>query len=107
MNYTKDQVATIIAEAQMAARVAAEKYFREQLNGVDQFACGFAWVEVYGIKGSTKLGRILKELNFGQAMWNPAKFPAQNVDTLYAGAKAAADVLKGYGFNAYACERLD
>ena len=54
MNYTKDQVATIIAEAQMAARVAAEKYFREQLNGVDQFACGFAWVEVYGIKGSTK-----------------------------------------------------
>lgn len=107
MNYTKEQVEQIVAEAQAAARVAAEQYFQDKLNGVDQFACGFAWVEVYGIKGSTKLGRILKQINFSQAMWNPAKFPAQNVDTLYAGARAAADVLKGYGFNAYACERLD
>ena len=78
----------------------ATQFFQEKLNGVDQYACGFAWVEVYGIKGSTKLGRILKQINFSQAMWNPAKFPAQNIDTLYEGAKAAAAVLKSYGFDA-------
>jgi hypothetical protein len=107
MNYTKEQVAEIMSEAQFAARLAAENYFQVELGGVDRYACGFAWVEVFGIKGSTKLGKILKSLNFSQAMWNPAKFPAQNVDTLYAGAVAAANVLKAHGFNAHACSRLD
>ena len=107
MNYTKEQVAEIVAEAQQAAYAAADKFFKEQLGGRDQYACGFAWVEVYGVKGNTKLGRILKELNFRQAMWNPAKYPVQNVDTLEAGARAAAEVLKGYGFTAYASSRLD
>ena len=72
MNYTKEQVEQIVAEAQAAAYDAASKFFQEKLGGRDQYACGFAWVEVYGIKGSTKLGRILKQINFGQAMWNPA-----------------------------------
>ena len=107
MNYTKDQVAEIIKEAQTAAYAAADKFFKEQLGGRDRYACGFAWVEVYGVKGNTKLGRILKELNFKHAMWNPAKYPVQNVDTLEAGARAAAEVLKGYGFTAYANSRLD
>ena len=107
MNYTKEQVEQIVAEAQAAAYDAASKYFQDKLNGVDQYACGFAWVEVYGIKGSTKLGRILKQIDFSRHMWNPAKFPAQNIDTLYEGARAAASVLKGYGFDAYACSRLD
>lgn len=107
MNYTKEQVEQIVAEAQAAAHDAAQKFFQDKLNGVDQYACGFAWVEVYGIKGSTKLGRILKQIDFSRQMWNPAKFPAQNIDTLYEGARAAASVLKGYGFDAYACSRLD
>lgn len=107
MNYTKEQVAEIVKEAQQAAYEAADKFFKERLGGRDQYACGFAWVEVYGVKGNTKLGRILKELNFSQAMWNPAKYPVQNVDTLEAGARAAAEVLKTYGFTAYASSRLD
>jgi len=107
MNYTKEQVEQIVAEARAAAHDAAQKFFLDKLNGVDQYACGFAWVEVYGIKGSTKLGRILKQIDFSSKMWNPAKFPAQNVDTLYAGAVAAADVLKSYGFTAYPASRLD
>jgi hypothetical protein len=40
-------------------------------------------------------------------MWNPSKYGCQNVDTLEAGAQAAADVFKKYGFRAYAGSRLD
>jgi hypothetical protein len=42
------QVNTIVNEAKQAAREAAEKYFQEKLGGVDQFACGFAWVDIFG-----------------------------------------------------------
>jgi len=107
MNYTKEQVEQIVAEAQAAAHDAAQKFFLDKLNGVDQFACGFAWVEVYGIKGSTKMGRLLKQIDFSRKMWNPAGLYVQNIDTLYEGARAAADVLRNYGFDAYACSRLD
>ena len=40
-------------------------------------------------------------------MWNPSRYGCQNVDTLEAGAIAAADVFKKYGFRAYAGSRLD
>jgi hypothetical protein len=40
-------------------------------------------------------------------MWNPSKMMVQNVDTLEAGADAAAQVFKRYGFTAYAGSRLD
>jgi hypothetical protein len=40
-------------------------------------------------------------------MWNPSKFNCQNVDTLEAGADAAAAVFKSYGFTAYSGSRLD
>jgi len=105
--YTKEQVLEIVDEAKFAARLAAENYFQVVLGGRDQYACGFAWVEIYGVKGSTKLGKIFKAINLDQLLWNPAKFPAQNVDTLYAGAEAAANVLTAHGFRAYACSRLD
>jgi len=39
--------------------------------------------------------------------WNPGKHNCQNVDTKEAGARAGADVLKKYGFKAYAASRLD
>ena len=104
---TKEQVVEIVNEAKQAARQAAEEYFQTKLGGVDQYACGFAWVEIYGVKGSTKLGKIFKAIDLDRLMWNPANFPAQNVDTLYAGAVAAANVLKTHGFRAYACSRLD
>lgn len=108
-----EMVPSIVAEAQQAAQDAAAKFFQERLGGKDQYACGFAWVEIYGVKGNTKLGKALaaqgirKSYSGGLQMWNPSKFPCQNVDTLEAGADAAAKVFKKYGFTAYAGSRLD
>jgi hypothetical protein len=110
---TPEQIPAIVAEAQQAAHAAAAKYFQEKLGGRDQFACGFAWVNIYKVKGNTKLGRALKECDVrpayggGLQLWNPSKFGCQNVDTLEAGAEAAAKVFQKYGFEAYAGSRLD
>ena len=107
------KVDTIVAEAKSAAREAAERFFQEKLNGRDQYACGFAWVDIFGIKGNTKLGKAFKEAGVSKShtgafqIWNPANMYVQNVDTLEAGAQAAADVFKRYGFTAYAGSRLD
>ena len=114
MNFTQTDINEIVAEAKDAAHQAATNYFHEVLRGQDRFACGFAWVDVYGVKGNTKLGKMLKAAGMrkdwtGKAfqIWNPANMPVQNVDTLEAGAEAAAGVFKKYGFNAYAGSRLD
>jgi hypothetical protein len=110
---TPEQVPQIVAEAQEAAYQAAAKFFQEKLGGRDQYACGFAWVNIYGVKGNTRLGKALsaagvrKAYGGGLQMWNPSKFACQNVDTLEAGAEAAAQVFKKYGFEAYAGSRLD
>jgi hypothetical protein len=113
MEYTKDQIIAIVAEAKAEANQAASKYFQEKLGGVDQYACGFAWVDLFGIKGSTKLGRamtaagIRKNYAGNFQIWNPSGFSCQNIDTLEAGAYAAAKVFEKYGFRAYAGSRLD
>ncbi len=102
-----------VAIAKDEAASAAQKFFQERLGGRDQYACGFAWVTVYE-KGSTKLGRELIKNGFrksytgGLQMWNPSGMMVQNVDTLEAGAEAAARVLKEkLGVEAYAGSRLD
>ncbi len=110
---TPEQIPQIVAEAQTAAHAAAEKYFREKLGGRDQMACGFASTKIYGIKGNTKMGKALsaagvcKSYDKSFELWNPSKFGCQNVDTLEEGARAAAEVFKKYGFEAYAWSRLD
>lgn len=118
MELTENMLASIIAEAKRAAYDASAKYFKDVLGGVDQFACGFAWVDIYTyngarITGATKVGRMLKKCGVRQSytktfqIWNPAGFGAQNVDTLLAGASAAAEVFKKYGFGSAAGSRLD
>ena len=113
MEYTSEQIQNILTEAKTEARQAAEKYFQEKLGGKDQYACGFAWVDIFGIKGNTKLGRALKAAGVRKSysgsfqIWNPADMYVQNVDTLEAGAEAAARVFERYGFRAYAGSRLD
>ena len=107
---TQTQVNEIVAEAMneanKAARDALAKYG-------DRDACGFAWTNIYGVKGNTKLGKMLKAAGVRQdytkafQLWNPAKLPVQSVGILEAGAQAAADVFRKYGFEAYAGSRLD
>lgn len=114
MEFTQDQINSIVLEAKTAAREAADEFFRTRLNGQDQFACGFAWVDIYGIKGNTKLGKMLKAAGIERSdykkcfsIWNPSGHGAQNVDTKEAGAYAAQKVFEKYGFTAYAGSRLD
>ena len=113
MNFTQTQVDAIVAEAREAAYRAADTFFRTQLGGQDQYACGFAWTNIYGVKGNTKLGKMLKAAGVRQdytkafQLWNPSGLGVQNIDTLEEGARAAAEVFRKYGFDAYAGSRLD
>ena len=113
MQYTVEQIRNLVDQAKAAAYEAADahenKYYPEGGWG----ACGFAWVNIWGIKGNTKLGRamkaagISKDYSGAHSIWNPSKYPTQNVSTLEAGAQAAAQVFKDAGFTAYAGSRLD
>jgi hypothetical protein len=113
MNYTVQELKNILAEACTEASTAADAFFKDKLKGQDAYACGFAWVNIYGIKGNTKLGKALKAAGIKQdytkafSIWNPSGHNCQNVDTKEAGARAAADVFRKYGFDAYAGSRLD
>ena len=118
MTYTATQLQNIITEAQDAAYAAADEFENRYFPNGGWGACGFAWCNIYEfegkrIKGNTKVGRALKSAGVRQdytktfQIWNPSKYPTQNVDTLEAGARAAADVFKRYGFTAYAGSRLD
>ncbi len=110
MNYTQDQVNAIVQEALVEARKGAEQALAKY---GDRDACGFAWTNIYKIKGNTKLGKMLKAAGVRQdytkafQLWNPSKMPVQSVGILEAGAQAAADVFRKYGFEAYAGSRLD
>ncbi len=107
------QIPQIHEQASRAAQEAANKFFQEKLGGRDQFACGFAWVSIYKVRSNSKLGKALQAVGFKKAydgglqLWNPSKFPCQNVDTLEHGAMAYATVLKQHGIEAYAGSRLD
>lgn len=114
MEYTQEQINDIVEEAKTAAYIAAEAFFKDKLGGQDQYACGFAWVDIYGIKGNTKLGKMLKAAGVERSdykkcfsIWDPSGMPVQNIDTKEAGAYAAQKVFEKYGFRAYAGSRLD
>ena len=113
MTVTVENIDSIIAEAQDAAQAAAHQFYQDRLGGQDQYACGFAWVHISGIKGNTKVGRRLKDLGIkpayqgGLQWWNPSGHMCQNVDTKEEGARVAADVLRNYGITAYVGSRLD
>jgi hypothetical protein len=55
-----ENVPAIIEEAKVAAFAASDKFFKEELGGQDQYACGFAWVNIYGVKMNTKMGKAFK-----------------------------------------------
>jgi hypothetical protein len=107
---TQHQVNQMIAEALTAAQIAAREFV--QVHG-DRDCCGFAWTNIYEVKGNTKLGKMLKAAGVRQdytrafQLWNPSKFPTQSLNVLEAGAEAAAAVFRSYGLKAYAGSRMD
>lgn len=110
---TADNFANIHDAAIMAAKQAATTVFNEKLGGHDQFACGFAWVKIMGVRGNTKLGKAIiaagfrKSYDGGYDLWNPSGLPVQNIDCKAAGADAYAKILQDAGLTVYAQSRLD
>lgn len=78
-----------------ASRALSDKHF----NGGDGGACGFAWVNVYGVRSNSKLGKALTEVGFRKdysgslQLWNKW-WPGQSVDAAEHGATAYAAVMK-------------
>jgi hypothetical protein len=114
MDYTTEQLDRILGEASVAATIEATEFFNTRLNGVDQYACGFAWVDIHGIRANSKLGKQLASLGIKKdswkkchSVWDPAGLNIQNIDTKEVGARAFAKVLQKYGFKAYDGSRLD
>jgi hypothetical protein len=107
------QIPEICTKAKLSAQEAAGNFFRDKLGGKDQFACGFAWVDVYNVRSNSKLGKALIAQGFRKSytkslqLWNPSNFGCQNIDTLEHGALAYAAVLKEHGLDAYMGSRLD
>ena len=108
--FTQTEINEIVAEAMAEARRAAELALL--LHG-DRDACGFAWTNIYKVKGNTRLGKMLKAAGVRQdytkafQLWNPSGLPVQNIDCKEEGARAAAEVFRKYGFEAYSGSRLD
>ena len=75
--------------------------------------CGFAWINIYGIKGNTKLGKRFKAAGVERSydgslqIYNPSGHRGQSMDVKEAGAEAAAQVFTKYGFKCYAGSRAD
>jgi len=109
-SYTVEDLKTIKAAAAQHARDAAEASIAE--HGELGY-CGFAWVNIYGIRGNTKLGRNMKAAGFEKdytgaySIWNPSGLGTQCMYTKEQGAAAAAKVYSAAGFTAYAGSRAD
>ena len=108
----------IRSEVETKATAAANKYLTDELGGVDNYPCGFAWVRArLQHKGNTKLGKaeraVFVALGFrdnhqrGMDLWMPGRINAQNVGVHEAAAKAAVEVLTQHGLSVYMDSRLD
>ena len=112
MNYTVEQIKDIIAEATQAGCMAALDAY--DANGKSDWdACGFAWVNLWGVKGNTKLGKALKAAGIEQdytrafTIWGGKFYSGQSITIKEAACRAARDVFKRYGFDATVGSRLD
>ena len=100
-DYTVEDLKLIKAAALQHAQDAGEAHL-EQYG--EHAYCGFAWVNIYGIKGNTKLGKRMKAAGFEKdytgaySIWNPSGLGTQCMSTKEAGAQAAAKVFKAAGF---------
>jgi len=96
-NTIKVQMAHV--KALDAAQKAAKAFADKHMGGRDGGACGFAWVDVYGVRSNSKLGKALAEVGFRKSyqgslqLWNKW-WPGQSIDAAEYGATAYATVIK-------------
>ena len=109
--YNALQVQNACNEAAIQARTAAKAYY--DTHG-DHDACGFAWVNVWGVRSNSRLGKTLQSYGFRKdysgslQLWNPSGSATQSINIKEAGAEAYARVItQRLGIKAYAGSRLD
>ena len=84
-------------EAAMQARTAAKEMY-SKIGERD--ACGFAWVNIYGVRSNSKLGKALQSAGFRKdytgslQLWNPSGHHTQSISVKEAGADAYAKVIQ-------------
>lgn len=84
-------------EAGIQARTAAKAFL--QKHG-DRDTCGFAWVDIYGVRSNSKLGKALRSFGFRKSctgslqLWNPGQAGVQSISVKEAGADAYAEVIR-------------
>jgi len=109
-DYTVQDIVMIKEAALQHARDAGQQHL--DTHGEHAY-CGFAWINIYGIKGNTKLGKrmkaagIEKDYSGAYKIWNPSGLGTQCMSTKEAGAEAAAKVFTAAGFKCYAGSRAD
>ena len=99
-----------IAAAQSASQQFVDKHF----GGRDGGACGFASVEVYGVRSNSKVGKALQAVGFSKSYTGALTlrnrwYMGQSVDAADAGAQAYKDTFRALtGLDkVYAASRLD
>ncbi|NBT79700.1 MAG: hypothetical protein EBT04_14900 [Betaproteobacteria bacterium] len=105
-----------ISELHAVATARAAAKARELNATLGQaWPCGFAWVNVSGVKLSTKVGKEFARLGFRKAygyrntvqLWNPSGHPTQNMDVKEMAAEEYADVFRAAGYDAFVGSRMD
>jgi hypothetical protein len=104
-----DNFEEIHQQALAAAQTATQNYL-DQHGHAD--CCGFAWVEVFGVKGNTRLGRTMCSMGFRPMggylqLWNPSGSTTQAITAKEEGARAYATTLRNHGITAYMGSRMD
>jgi len=109
--YNAEAVQAACNEAAIQARTAAKAFYNQ--HG-DRDCCGFAWVDVYGVRSNSRLGKTLQSFGFRKSytgslqLWTPCGSPTQSISIKEAGAEAYAKVItEKLGIKAYAGSRLD
>jgi len=109
--YNAEAVQAACNEAAIQARTAAKAFYDQ--HG-DRDCCGFAWVDVYGVRSNSRLGKTLQSYGFRKSytgslqLWTPCGSPTQSISIKEAGAEAYAKVItEKLGIKAYAGSRLD
>ena len=114
-----DSTQLVEAGCSAHAVIDAKKFLAEWTEGTggneygEPMYCGFAWINIYGIKGNTKLGKRFKAAGVERSydgslqIYNPSGHRGQSMDVKEAGAEAAANVFTKYGFKCYAGSRAD
>jgi hypothetical protein len=96
-DFNLEAVQDALNEAGIQARSAAKAFLAQ--HG-DRDCCGFAWVNVWGVRSNSKLGKALQAAGFRKdytgslQLWNPSKAAVQSLNVLEAGAEAYAEVLR-------------